>query len=173
MFEAPGVPRRGWAPLVRGLGELGREQMARRWEQARRLIHENGVTYNVYGDPRGTDRPWELDLLPLLLPRDEWRALEIGLTQRAQLLNLVLADLYGPQRLLRALRVVGGAQDPVAGRDLLGGLGDGGVGALEVGQVAAGDDALGDAHQRPTLPVRLMSVSSISSIVDMAREDAW
>ena len=46
---------------------LGPQELARRWEQARRLLRENGVTYNVYGDPRGTDRPWELDPLPLLL----------------------------------------------------------------------------------------------------------
>jgi uncharacterized circularly permuted ATP-grasp superfamily protein/uncharacterized alpha-E superfamily protein len=47
------------------------------------------------------DRPWELDLLPLLIPPEEWAGLEAGLQQRAELLNLTLADIYGPQRLLR------------------------------------------------------------------------
>ena len=57
MLDADGAPRAHWAPLVRSLDALGRAELARRWEGARRLIHENGVTYNVYGDPRGMDRP--------------------------------------------------------------------------------------------------------------------
>jgi uncharacterized circularly permuted ATP-grasp superfamily protein len=101
LLGSDGAPRPHWMRFAEALGRLGPQELARRWEQARRLLRENGVTYNVYGDPRGTDRPWELDPLPLLLPADEWSALEAGLAQRAQLLNLVLADLYGPQRLLR------------------------------------------------------------------------
>ena len=48
------------------LGGLGLGELTHRWEEARHLIRENGVTYNVYGDPRGMDRPWELDPVPLL-----------------------------------------------------------------------------------------------------------
>ena len=77
-----------------------RRSWPRRWEDAKHLIRENGVTYNVYGDPRGLDRPWELDPIPLLIARPTPRALEAGLVQRARLLDLILADLYGPQRLL-------------------------------------------------------------------------
>jgi uncharacterized circularly permuted ATP-grasp superfamily protein len=65
---------------------------------AARQIQENGVTYNVYADPKGADRPWELDLLPHVLAADEWQQLSAGIAQRARLLNAVLADLYGPQR---------------------------------------------------------------------------
>jgi uncharacterized circularly permuted ATP-grasp superfamily protein/uncharacterized alpha-E superfamily protein len=101
MLAAPGKPRPHWEPFVRWLEGLPASDMARRWEQARRLIHENGVTYNVYGDPRGMQRPWELDALPLLIAPAEWARLERALVQRAQLLNLILADLYGPQRLVR------------------------------------------------------------------------
>jgi uncharacterized circularly permuted ATP-grasp superfamily protein len=79
---------------------MGVEELPRRWEHARRTIRENGVTYNVYGDPRGTNRPWELDTIPLLIPAEEWRALEEGLIQRARLLNFIVADLYGRQDLL-------------------------------------------------------------------------
>ena len=101
MLEPSGAPRPHWAPLVRWLSDLGAAEMAQRWERARRLIRDNGVTYNVYGDPRGTDRPWQLDALPLLVPPAEWRRLATGIEQRAELLNLILADVYGPQRLLR------------------------------------------------------------------------
>ena len=80
---------------------LGGEELARRWKTARQRIRENGVTYNVYGDPLGMDRPWSLDAIPLLIPPAEWSQLEAGLIQRARLLNQILADLYGPQQLLR------------------------------------------------------------------------
>jgi uncharacterized circularly permuted ATP-grasp superfamily protein/uncharacterized alpha-E superfamily protein len=105
MLAPGGAPRRHWMPFVRRLQRLGRDEMARRWAHARRLIHENGVTYNVYGDPRGMHRPWELDALPLVIAPSEWERLERALAQRAQLLNLVLADLYGPQRLVREGRL--------------------------------------------------------------------
>ncbi len=101
MFAAPGEPRPHWRRFAESLNALGRVELTRRCEQARRMLRENGVTYNVHGDPDGRDRPWDLDPLPLLLPAAEWTALSSGLVQRAQLLNLILADLYGPQRLLR------------------------------------------------------------------------
>jgi uncharacterized circularly permuted ATP-grasp superfamily protein/uncharacterized alpha-E superfamily protein len=66
----------------------------------RRLIIENGVTYNVYADSQGRDRPWVLDPLPLLLTAAEWREIELGVVQRARLFDALLADLYGAQRLL-------------------------------------------------------------------------
>src|ERR1700693_717867 len=47
------------------------------------------------------DRPWSLDAIPLVIPPSEWEPLEAGLIQRARLLNSILADLYGPQQLLR------------------------------------------------------------------------
>ena len=66
-----------------------------------RLIQANGVTYNVYGDPRGTARPWPMDLLPLALDAAEWAGIERAVVQRATLLNAILADLYGSHRLVR------------------------------------------------------------------------
>jgi uncharacterized circularly permuted ATP-grasp superfamily protein/uncharacterized alpha-E superfamily protein len=98
---APGTPRPHWQNFISALEKLGREELALRWENGRRIIREHGVTYNVYGDPQGMDRPWELDMLPLLLPRSEWLSIEAGLSQRTKLFNLILADLYGQQRLLR------------------------------------------------------------------------
>ena len=94
MFSAPGVLRPHWREFVDGINALGRPELGRRWEQAQRLIRENGISYNVHGDPTGRDRPWELDGLPLLLPATEWNVLAEGLAQRARLLNMILADLY-------------------------------------------------------------------------------
>jgi len=95
MAIASGNPRAHWSNFIASMERLGREEMAARWEQARRIIREHGVTYNVYGDPQGMDRPWELDMLPVMISSAEWAKLEAGLMQRTRLFNLILADLYG------------------------------------------------------------------------------
>ncbi len=99
--DRSGAPRPHWAELFDSLRDLGPAELGRRWREAKGLIRENGVTYNVYGDPDGIARPWQLDPIPLLIPPAEAVGLERALVQRARLLELVLTDLYGPQRLLK------------------------------------------------------------------------
>src|SRR5580704_18259777 len=101
MSAALGVLRPNWDIFINSLSALRGHELARRWQTARQRIRENGVTYNVYGDPLGMDRPWNLDAIPLLISPNEWRELEAGLIQRARLLNWILTDLYGSQKLLR------------------------------------------------------------------------
>ena len=100
MSATPGVLRPHWDTYIHSLSALGDQELARRWETARHRIRENGVTYNVYADPKGADRPWALDPLPLMISAAEWRQIEQGVAQRARLLDALLADLYGPQRLI-------------------------------------------------------------------------
>jgi len=95
-----GQMRRHWQTFVQGLDEIGLDDFTDRWREAQQLIRENGVTYNVYGDPRGLDRPWQLDPIPLVISPAESDHLQQGLVQRARLLEAILADVYGPQRLL-------------------------------------------------------------------------
>jgi len=93
--------RTHWRPLIERLTAGNAQETARSaLELTRRLIVDNGVAYNVYSDPQGADRPWSLDPLPLVLAHDEWREIERGVTQRARVLEALLADLYGSQRLL-------------------------------------------------------------------------
>src|ERR1019366_10652215 len=100
-LSADGVtPRPHWAHMMESLREIGPEELGRRWTRAERRIRENGLTYNIYSDPLGANRPWKIDILPFLISANEWRFLEEGIIQRAQLLNLVLEDLYGPQNLV-------------------------------------------------------------------------
>ena len=102
LHEARTQPRAHWRPLIAALQKLGRHELLSRWENGRRIIREHGVTYNVYGDPEGMDRPWALDFVPLLITAEEWARIEAGLIQRSRLFNLILADIYGgSQRLLR------------------------------------------------------------------------
>jgi uncharacterized circularly permuted ATP-grasp superfamily protein/uncharacterized alpha-E superfamily protein len=101
LHDHQGAMRPHWRPLVDRLRSGDSPGAVRRsLELTRRLIVENGVTYNVYADPQGADRPWALDPLPFVIPDAEWRAIEAGVGQRARLLNALLADLYGPQRLI-------------------------------------------------------------------------
>jgi len=100
LLEPDGSIRSHWRPLIEYLVDAGADAGRRSVETTRRLIVENGVTYNVYADPQGRDRPWQLDPLPLLASATEWSAIEAGVQQRARLLNALLADLYGAQELI-------------------------------------------------------------------------
>ena len=101
LLDERGQIRESWRKFAAGLEAMGSQGLAQRHEQARRLLRENGLMQGVAGTPHGTDRHWELDPLPLLLAKSEWESLASALTQRVQLLNLILADLYGPQNLVR------------------------------------------------------------------------
>ncbi len=101
LCSAPGTLRPHWTYAVRALEGLGGGEVEARGREIRRLLRENGVTYNAHGDPDSGGRPWPLDPVPLLVPSGEWGRLEQGLIQRAELLDLILRDLYGPRDLLR------------------------------------------------------------------------
>jgi uncharacterized circularly permuted ATP-grasp superfamily protein/uncharacterized alpha-E superfamily protein len=100
LLDSAGDVRTHWRPVIDALARDGADAVRRGVELARRLILENGVTYNVYADPQGRDRPWVLDPLPILLTAAEWREIELGVAQRARLFDSLLADIYGPQQLL-------------------------------------------------------------------------
>jgi uncharacterized circularly permuted ATP-grasp superfamily protein/uncharacterized alpha-E superfamily protein len=100
LLDGSGEVRPHWQPLIDRLASDGPDAVRRGVDLARRLIIENGVTYNVYADSQGRDRPWVLDPLPLLLTADEWREIELGVIQRACLFDALLGDLYGRQQLL-------------------------------------------------------------------------
>jgi uncharacterized circularly permuted ATP-grasp superfamily protein/uncharacterized alpha-E superfamily protein len=100
--SADGVnPRPHWSRLMESLRAIGPEEIARRWSLAERRIRENGITYNIYSDPLGANRPWRTDVVPLLISAEEWRFIEAGVVQRARLLSCLLEDLYGSQELLK------------------------------------------------------------------------
>ncbi|MEQ2006846.1 MAG: circularly permuted type 2 ATP-grasp protein, partial [Limisphaerales bacterium] len=105
LLTASGEPREHYLPLLGHLDSLGQAELKRRADTCRRLLHEGGITYNVYGDARGMERPWQLDPVPFVIAAAEWHTLETALIQRATLLNRVLADCYGPQELIRSGRL--------------------------------------------------------------------
>ncbi len=93
--------RPAWQQFFDHLGAKGFTDLDRRAAMLARQIRDDGVTYNAWRSDGSILRPWSLDLLPLIVPADEWALIERGVTQRARLLNAVMRDVYGPQRLLR------------------------------------------------------------------------
>ena len=91
-----------WARFFDHVGTDGLADLNRRADNLQRQIRDNGVTYNVYADSaKGLQRPWALDLFPMIVPPLDWAHIEAGVQQRARLLNAMMADLYGPQELLK------------------------------------------------------------------------
>ncbi|HTH97801.1 MAG TPA: circularly permuted type 2 ATP-grasp protein [Stellaceae bacterium] len=102
MLQSDGTPRPGWRSVFASPEYLSAETLAQRWRDAERQIRENGITYNIYGDPKGMARPWPLDPMPQIIEAQEWQKLEAGLIQRARLLEAVARDIHGRQTLLRS-----------------------------------------------------------------------
>jgi uncharacterized circularly permuted ATP-grasp superfamily protein/uncharacterized alpha-E superfamily protein len=116
-FAAPdGTVRQGYAGLLAGLDAFAETDLLRAQREVARLLEDDGVTYTPgpasglsvadeapaagHAGPLSRPRPWRLDPLPLVLDEREWSGLEAGLVQRAELLDAILADLYGAQSLL-------------------------------------------------------------------------
>ena len=89
-----------WTTFFNFLGTDGLGNLDHRAANLHRQIRDNGVTYNVYADADGPQRPWSLDLFPLIISPDEWACIDAGIRQRTRLLNAVMTDVYGPQTLL-------------------------------------------------------------------------
>ncbi len=101
LLEGPQQPRPHWQRLFSTIAETGPQTIHERLAAVERQVEDIGITYNVYADPKGMNRPWELDPLPLVIPAQEWEIISAGIAQRARLFNAILADIYGPQYLLR------------------------------------------------------------------------
>ncbi len=96
-----GTLRPHWRTLVQGLEQLGRSELDRRWKQGLDQIYRDGITFNPYDVESGSSRPWMLDPIPMVFAEPEWNQLSEGMRQRARLFESLLADLYGPQRLIK------------------------------------------------------------------------
>lgn len=91
----PGDP----VTVTAALADAGADELRRLDREARHLVADDDVTYRPAGGDHASR--WRLDPIPVALGSDEWAAIERGVTQRAELLDLVLSDLYGPRDLVR------------------------------------------------------------------------
>jgi uncharacterized circularly permuted ATP-grasp superfamily protein len=100
-FKADGTLQDHWKRLFSNAEDLNADELKNRQQELLNLLKENGVTYNIYGDPNGLNRPWQLDTIPMILRGSDWKVVEKGMKQRAYVLDKLLEDLYGERRLLK------------------------------------------------------------------------
>jgi uncharacterized circularly permuted ATP-grasp superfamily protein len=101
MFAEPGVARPHYSKLLARFKEMDREEFERKRALAASTFLSQGVTFTVYNDDQGTERIFPFDLLPRIIPAEEWDRIERGLVQRITALNLFLHDIYHQQNILR------------------------------------------------------------------------
>jgi uncharacterized circularly permuted ATP-grasp superfamily protein len=157
MMDRDGRVRAHWQPFLAMLAALGAEEINRRFAAADRYLRGSGVFYRVYEDVAGIERPWPLSHVPLIVEPSEWKQLEAGVIQRAELLEAVLADAYGPSLLSRDGRLPAAliAGNPEFLRPMVGVAPPGGAHlrfyAVDVGRGADGRWwVLGDRTQAPS-----------------------
>jgi len=95
-----GTLRPLWAEFLRRLGPDATATLKAAAEACNRSVLEQDVSMNVYAGARSEPKPWPIDVVPLLVGAEDWAVLSDGLRQRARLFNLLLGDLYGPQKFL-------------------------------------------------------------------------
>ncbi len=90
-----------WADFLSHLGASGIQSLPARHDSMMRQVRDNGMTYNVYANADQPQRPWSLDLLPLILSNTDWQQIQSGVLQRMRLLEGIMSDVYGMQHLLK------------------------------------------------------------------------
>jgi uncharacterized circularly permuted ATP-grasp superfamily protein len=101
MFESSGRARLHYAKVADRLGAMSSDEYRARRELADLTLIHQGITFTVYGDARGIEKPFPVDLVPRIVPPGEWAHVERGLKQRVRALNLFLHDIYHDGRILK------------------------------------------------------------------------
>lgn len=100
LFDGAGEMRPVWRRFVDRFARLTPEELAERFERANQYLREAGVFFRNYSNDPLSEREWPLSHIPVILHEDEWAGICDGLARRADLLEAVMADLYGPARLV-------------------------------------------------------------------------
>src|SRR5260221_14637942 len=100
-FNPDEQPKDSWKQLLSNIENLGTSELKNRQQELLKLLQENGVTYNVYGDTNGLNRPWLLDTIPLVISAVDWRGIERGMKKSGFVLKKMRVNLYGERRLLK------------------------------------------------------------------------
>jgi len=96
------TPRQAMGNLMDQLGALGLPQLNRNHQAAEKLLKRLGATFRLNSGSEGaSERILPFDPLPRLIDHDDWQVLEAGLIQRLEAIDLFLADVYGPQLILK------------------------------------------------------------------------
>ena len=105
LFQENGKPYPGVESLVNLLNELDEDGFIDRQQLADAAFLQNGITFTVYADQKGTEKIFPFDLIPTVISKEEWTTLEKGLKQRLKALNAFLNDIYSDQKILEAGKI--------------------------------------------------------------------
>ncbi|WP_428414752.1 circularly permuted type 2 ATP-grasp protein [Methylibium sp.] len=98
--------REHYAGYERWLAQQPHESMKGHRDEAEMIFRRVGITFAVYGakdeDGSGTERLIPFDLIPRIIPAQEWREMEKGLKQRVNALNRFIHDVYHDQEIIKA-----------------------------------------------------------------------
>lgn len=100
LWTPQGTLRPVWAPFIEQLASLSAAEVATRFARGEQYLRDAGVYFRLYSGGPAQEREWPLSHVPVLIAEAEWHEICAGLTQRAELLEAVMADLYGPARLV-------------------------------------------------------------------------
>jgi uncharacterized circularly permuted ATP-grasp superfamily protein/uncharacterized alpha-E superfamily protein len=100
MLDPGGNIRPTWAPLIEAFDQLGLKELNTRFERADQYLRDAGVFYRKYDGAEGKERAWPLAHVPLMIGEDEWEQISRGLQQRAEMLEMLVADIYGENSLV-------------------------------------------------------------------------
>ena len=101
LIDGQGVPRPWAKTLIDYLSRLDAAELNRRRAAVDAAIMTMGITFTVYSDSANIDRAWPFDIIPRVMPNEEWRHIEAGLKQRLAALNLFISDLYNKQSIVK------------------------------------------------------------------------
>ncbi|QYK43433.1 MAG: circularly permuted type 2 ATP-grasp protein [Paracoccaceae bacterium] len=100
VFAPDGTLRPVWQPFLTALASLPDAQRNASFARGTQYLRDAGVFFRHYGPEGSTEREWPLSPVPVIISEREWAGIETGLVQRADLLESVMADLYGQARLV-------------------------------------------------------------------------
>jgi uncharacterized circularly permuted ATP-grasp superfamily protein len=101
LINPDGTPRKDVIPLVDHVNSLSAKELRRRQKNAERALHQQGITFSVYGDKKGTEKIFPFDILPRVVTAKEWEVLEKGMKQRIKALNMFIQDVYNEKNILK------------------------------------------------------------------------
>ena len=100
LLDPNGAVRPVWRSFLTHLSKLSANDIAQRFARGDQYLRDAGVFFRQYGEQEPIEREWPLSHVPVLIDANEWQDISDGLIQRAELLEDVVADLYGPNRLV-------------------------------------------------------------------------
>ncbi len=145
MVDAQGAVRPHWQGLLDRFGALGDQALSARFAGADRYLRDSGVFYRIYDDSGASERPWPLSHVPIVISPADWVEIKAGAIQRANLVEMILSDCYGPGQLIAdgSLPAAAVAGSPEFARPMVGALEKGarhlGFYAIDIGRSPAGD----------------------------------